>query len=193
MSEEEKKETTEKQEEKVPYQRDLYDWMQTLVMALVVLILTFTLVGRVIGVSGPSMMSTLHDGDLMLLQSIGYQPKAGDVVVLRKDSFMVEPIVKRIIATGGQHVQVDMANNAVYVDGVQLDEPYINEPMVPMSYYDDAVVDVVVPEGSIYVMGDNRNHSSDSRDPRLGIVDERYVLGRSLCILFPFRDFGMIR
>ena len=191
MSELENEQT--EQEEKTSFKQDLYYWMQALVVALAALILIFTLVGRVISVVGPSMQPTLHEGDLMLLQTIGYKPENGDVVVLRKESFMSEPIVKRIIATGGQHVQVDIPNNAVYVDGVQLDETYINEPMEQVAYLSQGgVLDVVVPEGSIYVMGDNRNHSNDSRDLRLGTVDEQFILGRAVCILFPFRDFGII-
>lgn len=179
-------------EEKGSVRLDLYFWMQALVMALVSLILVFTLVGRVIGVVGSSMVPTLHQSDLLLLQSIGYTPKQGDVVVLRKSSFMTEPIVKRVIAVGGQHVTVDYETGTVAVDGQTLDEPYLNELMADTLNPYMTVLDVTVPEGSIYVMGDNRNHSSDSRDQRLGTVDERYVLGRALCVMLPFQDFGPI-
>ncbi|MEA4954799.1 MAG: signal peptidase I [Pseudoflavonifractor sp.] len=179
-------------EEKGSVKLDLYFWMQALVMALVSLILVFTLVGRVIGVVGSSMVPTLHQSDLLLLQSIGYTPKQGDVVVLRKPSFMTEPIVKRVIAVGGQHVTVDYDAGTVTVDGQALDEPYINELMVDTMNPYMTVLDGTVPEGSIYVMGDNRNHSSDSRDQRLGTVDERYVLGRALCVVLPFQDFGPV-
>lgn len=170
---------------------DLYFWLQALVAALVLLILVFTFVGRIIGVSGSSMVPTLHDGDMLLLQSIGYTPKQGDVVVLTKEFDAADgPIVKRVIATGGQHVVIDYAAGTVTVDGVALDEPYINEPMQqPMG---ESLTDVVVPEGSIFVMGDNRNHSSDSRDVTLGTVDKRYVLGRAIWVLLPFGDFGAI-
>ena len=170
---------------------DLYFWLQALVAALVLLILVFTFVGRIIGVSGSSMVPTLHNGDMLLLQSIGYTPKQGDVVVLTKEFDAAEgPIVKRVIATGGQHVVIDYAAGTVSVDGEVLDEPYINEPMMqPMG---ESLTDVVVPEGSIFVMGDNRNHSSDSRDVTLGTVDERYVLGRAIWVLLPFQDFGAI-
>ncbi|BDF68774.1 signal peptidase I [Oscillospiraceae bacterium] len=181
-------------EEKGSFKLDLYFWTQALVMALVFLILTFTLVGRVISVDGHSMVPTLHDRDLLLLQSIGYTPRQGDVVVLRKEGFIESdaPIVKRVIAVGGQHVTVDYTAGTVTVDGHTLDEPYINERMVVPPDPLMTVLDVTVPEGSIYVMGDNRNHSSDSRHQRLGTVDERYVLGRALCVMLPFRDFGAI-
>ena len=170
---------------------DLYFWLQALVMVLVALILIFTFIGRIIGVDGSSMYPTLHHGDMLLLQSIGYTPKQGDVVVLTKEFDAADgPIVKRVIATGGQHVVIDYASNTVTVDGVALDEPYINEAMrQPMG---ETLTDVVVPEGSIFVMGDNRNNSSDSRDVTLGTVDERYVLGRALWVLLPFQRFGPI-
>lgn len=169
---------------------DLYFWLQALVMALVSLILLFTFVGRVIGVQGSSMVPTLHDKDMLLLQSIGYEPKPGDIVVLTKESFMPQPIVKRVIAVGGQTVDIDYESNTVYVDGVVLDEPYILEPMreLPSNF----ATHVVVPEGSIFVMGDNRNNSTDGRSPELGVVDERCVLGRALFVLLPFQDIGPV-
>lgn len=185
-------EAQEPEEEKTSFKMDLYFWTQALVMALVALILVFTLVGRVIGVVGNSMVPTLHWNDLLLLQSIGYTPEQGDVVVLRKESFMAEPIVKRVIATGGQHVSIDYATSTVTVDGMALDEPYINEWMGYPLDMEMTITDVDVPEGSIFVMGDNRNHSSDSRHQRLGTVDERYVLGRVLCVIFPFSSFGAV-
>lgn len=174
------------------FKLDLYFWLQALVMALAVLILLFTFVGRVITVDGSSMEPTLFNGDMLLLRSVGYTPKQGDVVVLRKESFMAEPIVKRVIATGGQHVSIDYSTSTVTVDGVALDEPYINEWMGYPIDMEMTISDVVVPEGSIFVMGDNRNHSSDSRHQRLGTVDERYVLGKVLCVIFPFSSFGAV-
>lgn len=175
------------------FRLDLYFWLQALVMALVSLILIFTFVGRIIGVDGESMMSTLHDRDMLLLQSIGYTPRQGDVVVLTKEfATVTQPIVKRVIATGGQTVDIDYEAGTVSVDGQVLDEPYINETMrYPTSQW-STITHVTVPEGSIFVMGDNRNHSSDSRDERLGVIDERYVLGRALWVLLPFSHFGAI-
>lgn len=172
------------------FKADLYFWLQALVMALVAVILVFTFFGRIIGVVGSSMYPTLHDGDLLLLQSAGYSPRAGDVVVLTKRSFLEESIVKRVIATGGQQVEIDYTAGTVRVDGGVLEEPYINEAMRPPGAEEQSTV--VVPEGSVFVMGDNRNHSSDSRNPYLGTVDERYVLGRALLIAYPFHNFGRI-
>lgn len=178
------------EEEKSSLKTDLYFWVQTLTVILVALVLLSTLAGRFVGVVGSSMVPTLHQGDLLILQSIGYEPQQGDVVVLRKSSFMTAPIVKRVIATEGQHVVVDYGAGEVRVDGVALDEPYINEEMTPPT--GPSITDVVVPEGSIFVMGDNRNRSSDSRDERLGTVDKRYILGRALVVFFPFTHFGSV-
>ena len=171
---------------------DLYFWLQALVAVVVGLILVFTFVGRIIGVVGSSMVPTLHNGDMLILQSIGYEPRQGDVVVLTKEFGSVEgPIVKRVIATEGQTVHIDYATNSVYMDGERLDEPYINEPMRSPGV--NTITDITVPEGCIFVLGDNRNNSSDSRLPELGAVDERYVLGRVLFVIFPFQNFGVIR
>ena len=173
------------------WRKELYLWLGTAVAILTVLTLLFVFVGRIIVVDNISMLPTLERGDLLLLQSVGYTPRQGDIVALTKEfEYADGPIVKRVIATGGQHVVIDYDAGTVTVDGVALDEPYINEPMErPM---EESISDVVVPEGSIFVMGDNRNHSSDSRDVTLGTVDERYVLGRAVWVLLPFQDFGAI-
>ena len=173
------------------WKTDLYFWLQALVAVLTALILIFTFVGRIIVVDGASMEPTLYHGDLLLLQSVGYTPKQGDVVVLTKEFEDADgPIVKRVIATGGQHVAIDYDAGTVTVDDQVLDEPYIKEAMVRPP--EESITDILVPEGSIFVMGDNRNHSSDGRNVTLGAVDERYVLGRALWVIFPFRDFGAI-
>lgn len=177
-------------EEDSSFSMSLYGWLQTFVTALVSVILLFTFLGRMIGVDGTSMVPTLHDHDMILLQSLGYTPKAGDVVVLTQLSYSTVPIVKRVIAVGGQVVDVDYETNTVYVDGVALDEPYLGEPMRTPTW--PATDHIEVPQGSICVFGDNRNFSTDSRSPLVGTVDERCVLGRAVLILYPFRDFGGI-
>lgn len=179
------------EEEKEGFRQDLFFWLQALVAALIVLVVLFTFFGRIIGVDGSSMFPTLNDRDLLLLQSIGYDPEPGDVVVLHKDfGHVTGPIVKRVIAVGGQTVSIDYTAGTVTVDGVVLDEPYIREPMRPVVFED--IQNITVPEGSIFVMGDNRNDSDDSRDVRLGAVDERYVIGRVLFVLFPFKHLGAV-
>ena len=178
--------------------RDLYEWMQALVCSVLVVVLLFTFVVRLIGVDGHSMVPTLQDGDrLLVLNSILYDDyQYGDIVVLRKESFLAEPIVKRVIATGGQTVDIDFETGSVSVDGELLKEDYINE----LTFLEEGTeFPLTVPEGSIFVMGDNRNNSNDSRDYRLGTVDTRYVIGKAVFLAFPGtdestgeRDFGRI-
>ncbi len=167
----------------------LYSWLQPLLFALTFLFLATTFLGRLVGVEGDSMVPTLHNKDLLVLQHIGYTPKSGDIVVLSEQSFRDgTPIVKRVIATENQRVDIDYAANTVTVDGVVLDEPYLGEPMVEKSW---AVNNhVTVPEGCIFVLGDNRNNSSDSRNPEVGMVDARCVLGRAVWRLIPFGGLG---
>jgi len=154
-------------------------------------IFLFTFVVRITVVDGESMENTLFNGDIVLVRSIGYEPVQGDIVVLTKKTFESQSIIKRVIATGGQTVDVDYAAGTVSVDGVVLDEPYIKEAM-QVPWWGEGVNHVTVPEGCVFVMGDNRNHSSDSRAPEIGIVDERCVIGRALTVLFPFSDFGSL-
>ena len=178
-------------EENVKKQResgkDFYEWVQALVCSVLVVVMLFTFVIRMIGVDGHSMVPTLQDGDrLLVLNSMLYDDyKYGDIVVLRKSSFLSEPIVKRVIATEGQTVDIDFSTGSVYVDGVLLKEDYINE----LTFTEEGTeFPLTVPEGSIFVMGDNRNHSNDSRDSRLGTVDTRYVIGKAVFLAFPGPD-----
>ncbi|MCF2617385.1 signal peptidase I [Oscillibacter valericigenes] len=181
-------------EENVKKQResgkDFYEWVQALVCSVLVVVMLFTFVIRMIGVDGHSMVPTLQDGDrLLVLNSMLYDDyKYGDIVVLRKSSFLSEPIVKRVIATEGQTVDIDFSTGSVYVDGVLLKEDYINE----LTFTEEGTeFPLTVPEGSIFVMGDNRNHSNDSRDSRLGTVDSRYVIGKAVVLAFPGPDIVM--
>ena len=175
------------------FRLDLFFWLQTFVMVLAVLILIFTFVGRIITVDGPSMLPTLHDKDMLILRSIAYTPEQGDVIVLTKDFDYYEdqPIVKRVIAVGGQTVHIDYSTSTVYVDGVALEEPYILEPMYqPGGKL--SIQELEIPENHVFVMGDNRNNSSDSRHYELGAIDERYILGKVVTVLFSPYKWGLI-
>jgi len=184
------------QEEGLVY--NLYYWLQTLVFAVVAIVLLFTFVGRISRVDGNSMLNTLHNGDLLLLRSIGYTPKTGDIVVLNKTTDETvsllggEAIVKRVIATEGQTVSIDYNTSTVYINNEPLDEPYLWEAMDFRSGPYSGQTPFVVPEGSIFVMGDNRNGSTDSRHDLVGTVDTHYILGKAVCILFPFSHIGLL-
>ena len=164
---------------------ETFDWIQSLVSALLICVLLFTFCFRLINVSGTSMRDTLHNDDRILISDLFYSPRRGDVVVLRKDSFSSEPIVKRVIALAGQTVDIDFEVGVVYVDGQPLDEPYTLTPTTRRIDFEEAVE---VPEGCIFVLGDNRNGSTDSRDDRIGFVDDRLVMGRAIFLLVPGAD-----
>ena len=172
------------QEKKQARGKELYEWVQALVGSVLLVVLVFAFVVRLIGVDGSSMEPTLKHGDrLLVLNSLWYDDyQYGDIVVLRKETFMEDPIVKRVIATSGQTVDIDFDEGVVYVDGVELEEDYIND----YTYLEEGTeFPLTVPNGSVFVLGDNRNHSSDSRDSRLGTVDSRYVIGKAVFLAFP--------
>ena len=132
-------------------------------------------------VDSNAMLPTLRSGDTIVVWRIGVSPRQGDVVVFERDFASVQGLdVKRVIAVGGQTVRIDYGNNGVYVDGKLLNEPYLMEPMEE-PYFEHSTV-VVVPEGSVFLMGDNRNNSADSRDVRLGPVDCGDIIGKALFV-----------
>ncbi len=168
---------------------DAYDWLQCIVTALICSILTFVFLGRIIGVEGSSMVPTFFDRDKVIMSNLFYTPKQGDIVVLTKVSFSADPIVKRVIALEGQTVDIDFETGQVWGDGVLLDDPYVAEPTYS-SY--DMKFPLTVEKGCIFVMGDNRNRSSDSRDSRIGMVDKRCVLGKVYAIILPLSRIGWV-
>ncbi len=167
----------------------LFDWVKTFVFVIVVVVLVFTFLRRIVFVDGSSMVPTLSDRDGMLVTSYLFsEPSPGDVVVFRKDAYNdKEPLVKRVIATEGQTVDIDFEKGVVYVDGEALDEPYIKEPT---HVYYDVLFPITVERGCIFVLGDNRNGSTDSRYSVIGAVDTREVIGRVRLVIFPFSHFG---
>lgn len=169
-------------EQKSSAKLELYDWVQCIVAALVVGIFIFIFIARIVSVDGSSMYPTLHDADKMITSNLFYTPKQGDIVVFQTDSYGSEPLVKRVIATGGQTVDIDFNAGIVYVDGEALEEPYVNAPTIER---EDFQGEVLIPEGYLFVMGDNRNASTDSRSNMVGLVDERCVIGKVLLIIVP--------
>jgi len=169
--------------------RELFDWAESLVTALLILTIMFAFFVRLVGVSGGSMENTLHNNEFLIVSDLFYQPEAGDIVVMTKKTFMEDSFVKRIIATEGQTVDIDYNKGIVYVDGEALIEPYTKTPTTRQG---DVQFPVTVPEGHIFVMGDNRNGSTDSRVSACGMVDERMILGRVLFRVFPLNKLGTV-
>lgn len=169
--------------------REVYDWIQCVVAALVFCVVMFSFFVRLVDVIGSSMYPTLENSDKIIVSNLLYSPKQGDIIVFRKDEYKDEPLVKRVIAVEGQTVDIDFKKGVVYVDGKALDEPYIAEPTKEKL---DFIGPVTVPENSLFVMGDNRMHSTDSRYSVIGCVDRRHVVGKVYFTVFPLKHFGSV-
>lgn len=178
-------ETAMKAKKQQTEQQAAYEWVQALIGSVLAVVLLFTFVVRVVVVDGSSMRETLQDHDLILLlnDTLCGEYEAQDIVVLSKETFENgNPIVKRVIATEGQTVDIDFNIGVVYVDGKALDEPYTREP----TWTPEGVeFPLTVPENHIFVLGDNRNRSSDSRHIDLGPIDERMVIGKAVLLAVP--------
>lgn len=183
-------EKKENAEEKTGFSGSLVMYLHDLCWMLAVVMILFLVFFRIIVVSGPSMKMTLLDGDyLLLINNLFYrEPEKGDVVVVSKQEYdNGKPIVKRVIATEGQIVDMDFANGIVYVDGLPLEEDYIN---TPTNLDEGSVFPQIVEEDHVFVMGDNRNNSKDSRSLEIGQVDKREVLGKVALLMVPGTDHG---
>ena len=146
------------------------------------------------------MLETLQDGDRLIIQKCFYTPKQGDIVVLSRSFLPPEspdadkPIIKRIIAVENQTVEINSITGDVFVDGVKLNEDYITDKTFVYGLYDiEPIFKITVPENELFVMGDNRGISHDSRNPALGTIDERYVLGKAVMRVFPFDSSGKVK
>ncbi|MBU3818901.1 MAG: signal peptidase I [Candidatus Faecalibacterium intestinavium] len=169
--------------------QNLLEWYETLISAVVVLVLFFSFFFRIIQVDGSSMDPTLHNGDRLLVWGAGYSPARGDVVIVDGDTVYGRPLVKRVIAEGGDTISIDYADGTVEVNGQVLDEPYLSEP-TRLGY--DVTFPFVVPEGTVFVMGDNRNASLDSRSSQIGCISCEDILGKVLVCFLPLEDMGVI-
>ena len=184
-----------KKEERTPWQKSLLMYLHDLVILLSVVVIVFLLLFRVVVVSGTSMNTTLLDGDYLLLAGrIFYsEPKQGDVIVASKQSFdNGAPIVKRVVATEGQWVDIDFNKGIVYVGDsrdhlIPLDEPYV---LTPTNVQEGITFPLQVQDNCVFVMGDNRNDSKDSRNPEIGQIKHQEVLGKVIFLFFPGNNGG---
>ena len=176
---------TKKEKEKSSGSVSCLEYLHDVVYILALILVVFTFCMRVVIVSGSSMFSTLVDGDYLLLvnRPLCGELERGDIVVASMERFKDgEPIVKRVIATEGQEVDIDFRLGVVYVDGVAQEEDYI---YTPTHLSEGMEFPLVVEEGCLFLMGDNRMDSRDSRAPEIGLVDEREILGRAVFLLMP--------
>lgn len=187
-------------ERKVQLKKDTFDWIEVLVHAILAVILCFSFLFRIATIDGPSMRDTLQHGERVVISNLFYEPEVGDIVVISRNKensvYTMDgsntPIIKRIIAMEGQTVDIDFEEGIVYVDGIAIDEPYTR---TPTNLKSDIEFPVTVDEGCVFVLGDNRNDSMDSRDSRIGeygMIDTRYILGHAVYRIFPFNKIGKI-
>lgn len=167
----------------------VFDWYDSLVFALAVVMIVLIFGVRITEVFGKSMEPTLHWGDRVAVQILGYKPKRGDIVVTDSLTKYGETLVKRIIATGGDTVDIDFESGMITVNGQRVEEPYISEP-THLQY--DVEFPVTVPADCVFVMGDNRNASLDSRSTDVGFIEEKAIFGKVLLRLAPFGSFGKV-
>lgn len=178
--------------------KDIFEGLEVVVVAIVATVLIFSFIFRIATIDGDSMQSTLFHGEKVVISNLFYTPKAGDIVVISRNienssattDASALPIIKRIIATEGQTVDIDFDKGIVYVDGEALSEPYANTK-TNLKY--DIEFPVIVKEGCVFVLGDNRNNSLDSRSSQIGengMIDTRYILGRAIVRVLPLNKFG---
>ncbi len=196
--EEKKKKASE--EEVLTGAGNIFDWIKSFLFSLTVVIFIFTLLFRGVTVSGDSMLPTLENGEYLIISDLLYTPKTGDIVVVQSPNYKngTEPLIKRVIATSGQTIKINFYTWQVWVDGVELDEDYILfEEGFTMNVEDlttdaQGIVELVVEDNCIFVMGDHRNDSLDSRSNAVGQIDERYIMGRVVLRVTPVSKFGKV-
>lgn len=162
-----------------------YDWTGTALIALAILSFLIAYVFRIVGVEGSSMQPTLHNGDRLLLSAFDTQYERGDIVVV--DRYTKEPLIKRVIAVGGETVRIDEDGN-VYINDVLIREPYI-QGKTELKEFDG---EVMIPRGYLFVMGDNRTVSKDSRMEEVGLVSVKDVVGKTVCCVWPVSSFKLL-
>lgn len=184
-----KQETKKAEKKKGSFHLSVYDVVSIIMSSFIIIAFVFTFAFRLVGVKGESMTNTLQDNDwLLTVNKESYE--RGDIVVITEPNYFDEPLIKRVIAKGGETVNIDFSTSTVYVNGVALQEPYTREDFI-LPKFDDIEFPYTVPEGHIFCMGDNRNGSTDSRSNLIGPLDERYVLGKAVVRILPFGDFDI--
>ena len=164
----------------------VYEWIDSFVFSIILILLVFVFCFRVVGVDGESMMPTLNHGDWLTVKAINTEIKRGDIVIVTQPNDLNEPLVKRVIAVGGDTLDINFITGQVWVNGEVIDEPYIMEQTRNKGDFDRPIR---IPEGYVFVMGDNRNNSLDSRFDSIGIIDERYILGVANARMYPYGEW----
>lgn len=164
--------------------KTVYEYAETVLFAMLLLVLLFTFVFRVASVVGDSMQPTLYTRERLLLTTHFYEPSHGDIVVI--DRYTQDPLIKRVIGVAGDTIRIDGVNGVVYRNGEALIEGYVSGPTSPKEMSGE----ITVPEGYIFVLGDNRSVSKDSRSAEIGLVDTEDVVGKAILRIWPIKRFG---
>ncbi|MBR6337098.1 MAG: signal peptidase I [Ruminococcus sp.] len=178
-----------KEKPKFDLVNEVIEWFESFVFAIFVVILVLTFIVRVVQVEGPSMEDTLQNGDRLILTHFNYTPERGDIVVLNS-SGLNETIIKRVIAVEGDTLSIDFNKGEVTLNGEVLKEDYIKE--LTFRYEGTDVNNLKIGEGQVFVMGDNRNHSTDSRSPAVGVVNTDDILGKAVFRIYPVDKIGKV-
>ena len=171
--------------------KSFYEIFESIMIAFLIIILLVVFVFRAVTVDGDSMEPNLHHTDKLITTNFFYKAEKGDIVVVDKNNVLGKPIVKRVIATAGDTVKYECATGYVYVNGEKLNEDYILIDNDANPYNVD--IEMTVKEGYVFLMGDNRNHSNDSRNSELGQINEKNILGKAVLRIYPFDSIGVVK
>lgn len=166
----------------------IFEWSNAGIVAVITVVIILTFFFRQVTVSGPSMTDTLQDKDRLIVQSFMYTPQCGDIVVIDHAAFYDDPLIKRVIAVGGQKLNIDYTTGEVSVDGVILHEDYIKGKTIKLA--NSTPIPDVIPEGYVFVMGDNREGSLDSRSTKIDLIPVENIIGKAIFRMYPFDSIG---
>ncbi len=178
------------EEEGISLSQFIFDLAKTLLTAVLSLLLLMAFFLRQVTVDGPSMNDTLQHEDRLLVSCFQYTPQCGDIVIVTHGRYLEDSIVKRVIAVAGQSIDIDNATGDVIVDGVLLKEDYILGTTRRLA--NSVTLPMVIPEGYVFVMGDNREHSLDSRSTTIDLIPVENIIGKAVFRWYPLNGFGSL-
>ncbi len=184
-----KKNKTKRKDGPSSFVSGLFDWISAFLFALVIVVFVMTFCFRLVDVDGSSMLQTLQDGNKVIVTGLNYEPQVGDIVVISHGAELDKALVKRVIAVGGQTVDINSETGEVIVDGVVIDEPYINGKTAQNG---DVTFPIEVREGTVFVMGDNRPISKDSRNSEVDLIEVENIIGKVRYRIYPFDEIGKV-